>query len=142
MIRFLKGHQLFDYVDGSLPCPPSTIDGTPNLDHSKRLLQDQLIISTLNASLSDSMFAQVLSCTTSHEVWSTLKSLFAAQLSAHIMQTKYQLATLKKGSSTISKYFNKATLLVATLGAVGHPFSSSKFIIYLLAGLGSNCESL
>ncbi|KAF5458503.1 hypothetical protein F2P56_022526 [Juglans regia] len=58
------------------------------------------------------------------------------------MQTKYQLTSLKKGSSSISKYFNKATALASSLGAAGHPLSSSEFIVYLLYGLGSDYESL
>lgn len=58
------------------------------------------------------------------------------------MQTQYQLATLKKGSESITEYFNKAQNLVASLGAAGHPFSPSKFFVYLLARLGTDYESL
>lgn len=56
--------------------------------------------------------------------------------------TQFQLATLKKGSESISECYHKATPLAASLGVVGHPLSSSQFSIYLLARLGSDYKSV
>ncbi|KAF5458545.1 hypothetical protein F2P56_022568 [Juglans regia] len=97
IVPFLKGHRLFGYVDGSNPQPTPTIDGLPNSEYTNWVLQDQLIVSTINASLSDIILAQVLNCSTSFDVWSTLQPMFLAQSLAHIMQTQFQLATLKNG---------------------------------------------
>lgn len=72
IVSFLRGHQLYEYIDGSLPVPPSMLNNLPNPTYTKWLLQDQLIISAINTSLFDSVLAQVLSCSASHEVWSTL----------------------------------------------------------------------
>lgn len=101
IIPFLKGHQLYGYVDGSIPSPAPTLDGKPNpaytqwlLQDQLWLLQDQLIVSTINSSLSESILAQVLECSTSHQFWSTLQSIFSAQSLAHVMHTKFQLTTL------------------------------------------------
>lgn len=58
------------------------------------------------------------------------------------MQTKLQFTTLKKGSSTITKYFNKATSLSSSLNVAGHPLSPFEFTIFLLADLGSDYESI
>lgn len=140
IVPFLKGHQLHEYVDGSLPATPPVLNNLPNPAYTKWLLQDQLIISALNASLFDSVLAQVLNCSTSHEVWSALQTLFAAKSTAHIMQTKYQLARLKKGSFSIAEYFNKATSLSSTLSAAGQPLTSSEFSIYILPGFGTDYE--
>ncbi|KAA8546539.1 hypothetical protein F0562_002722 [Nyssa sinensis] len=98
--------------------------------------------SAINSSLTNTMLAQVLDCNTSHEIWNTLSSLFSACSFAHFMQTQFQLATLKKGSETISEYFHKATALSSTLSAACHPLSPSEFNVYLLAGLGSDYESI
>ncbi|KAF5460472.1 hypothetical protein F2P56_020336 [Juglans regia] len=69
IVPFLKGHQLFGFVDGTvLPPPPSTPDGHINSDYTRWVLQDQLIISTINSSLSHTVLAQVIECTTSLEV--------------------------------------------------------------------------
>lgn len=83
IVLFLIGHQLYEYVDGFLPMPPSMLKNLPNPASSKWVLQDQLIILAINASLSYSVLAQVFSYTTSHEVWSTLQTSFAAQSTAH-----------------------------------------------------------
>lgn len=58
------------------------------------------------------------------------------------MHTQFQLATLKKGSESISDYYKKAKTLASSLGAVGHSLSDQEFSIYLLAGLGTDYESL
>lgn len=142
ILPFLKGHRLYGYIDGTISPPPPTVDGKPNLAYTDWALQDQLILSAINSSLTNNVLAQVLECTTSREVWNTLSSLFSAQSSAHIMQTQFQLATLKKGSETISEYFHKATALSSSLSVAGRPLSPSEFIIYLLAGLGSEYESI
>ncbi|KAF5459789.1 hypothetical protein F2P56_019707 [Juglans regia] len=142
IVPFLKGHCLFGYINGSIPKSSPTLNNIPNPEHSNWLLQDQLIISTINASLSENVLAQVLNCTSSRDVWVTLETLFLAQSSAHIMQTQFQIATMKKGSDSIKEYFHKATSLASALGAARQPLSSSEFIIYLLAGLGSDYESI
>lgn len=42
----------------------------------------------------------------------------------------------------MTTYYNKIHSLASTLVAAGHPLDDSKLAIYLLAGLGSNYESL
>ncbi|KAF5451286.1 hypothetical protein F2P56_026403 [Juglans regia] len=142
IVPFLQGHQLYGHVDGSLPMPPSSIDNVPNPEHKKWVLQDKLIISTLNSSLSDSVLGQVLDCHTSAEIWTTLQNLFSARSSAHVCHTKFQLATLRKGPESVSDYYNRAKSLAASLTAAGHVLSDSEFSISLLAGLGTEYESL
>ncbi|KAF5463307.1 hypothetical protein F2P56_019229 [Juglans regia] len=139
---FLCSHQLFDHLDGSASAPVPTIDGKLNPAYTTWSLQDQLILSALNSTLSESVLNQVLECKTAQQVWQTLQNLFTAQSSAHIMHTHFQLATLKKGSESITEYYNKAKSLAATLGAASHTPSDQEFTIYLLAGLGSDYESL
>lgn len=78
IVPFLKGYQHYGYVDGTLPQPLSTIDEVVNPEYTRWLLQDQLIISTINSSLSDTILSHVLECKTSHEVWTTLQILYVA----------------------------------------------------------------
>lgn len=58
------------------------------------------------------------------------------------MQTRLQLATLKKGSKSITEYFHKFKSLASSFSAAGQPLSHSEFTVYLLADLGFNYESL
>ncbi|KAA8515355.1 hypothetical protein F0562_018415 [Nyssa sinensis] len=72
VIPFLKGNQLFSFIDGSAPRPSPTINDEPNPEYDKWVLQDQLLFSALSATLTDDILAQVVDCSTSHEVWTTL----------------------------------------------------------------------
>lgn len=72
----------------------------------------------------------------------TLQSLFAAKSSAHVVHTKFQLATLKKGPESTSNYHTQAKSLATTLSAARHRLSDSEFSICLLVGLGFEYESL
>ncbi|KAL0008672.1 hypothetical protein SO802_010174 [Lithocarpus litseifolius] len=57
------------------------------------------------------------------------------------MQIHYQLATLKKGNSSIGDYFHQFTTLVDTLAAIDQPLNDFKLISFLLAGLGLDYDS-
>ncbi|KAF5465900.1 hypothetical protein F2P56_015863 [Juglans regia] len=142
IVPFLRGHHLLEFVDDSAPKPSSILDGKTNPAYTRWLQQDSLIISAINSSLAESVLAQVLDCTSSAELWSTLQSLFSAKSTTHVFHTQYQLATLKKGSESITEYFNKAKALASSLGVGGHALSDSQFSVFLLAGLGTEYESL
>ena len=52
------------------------------------------------------------------------------------MQIHYQLATLKKGNSSIVDYFHQFTTLVDTFASIAHALNDFEIISFLLAGLG------
>lgn len=54
----------------------------------------------------------------------------------------YQLATLKKWAESVVEFYEKAKLLFDTLDISGKTLSFVEFIIYLLAGLESDFESV
>jgi hypothetical protein len=58
------------------------------------------------------------------------------------MNTRVQLATLKKGSLFATEYFNKMKALADTLAIIGQPLKDEDFIAYLLAGLDESYDSL
>ena len=58
------------------------------------------------------------------------------------MNIHYQLATLKKGDSSIANYFHKFTHLTDTLAAVDQPLPHHEAFSFLLAGLDSDYYSL
>ncbi|XP_042974860.1 putative pentatricopeptide repeat-containing protein At5g59200, chloroplastic [Carya illinoinensis] len=105
------------------------VDGVTNTDYLKWSQLDQLILSALNSSLLESVLAQVIECTSAHDIWKTLESMFTAQSSAHLMQTHLQLATLKKGPESVTNYYNKARTLAASLAAAGQPLSALNFLL-------------
>ena len=58
------------------------------------------------------------------------------------MNIHYQLATLKKGDSSVADYFHKFTHLTDTLAAVDQPLPPHEALSFLLAGLSSDYDSL
>lgn len=85
------------------------------------------------------MFVHVVKCTTSRDVWLTLERMFTSQSRARTIQIHYQLATLRKGDSS---YFHKFTGLADTLTAINQPLDDFELVSFLMAGLGSEYDSL
>jgi hypothetical protein len=149
VMPYLKGQHLFKFVDGSHPCPSQVVASAStasaavvlNSEFTKWQLQDQLILSALISSLSEKVMTHVVKCTTSRDIWLTLKRMFTAQSRARAMQLHYKLATLKKRGTSIADYFHTFTGLVDTLVAIGQPVNESEALSFL-AGLGLEYDSL
>jgi hypothetical protein len=92
--------------------------------------------------LSDSYVSHVVGYTTSRALWESLEKMFASQAHARIMQVHFQLATLKKGNSSITYYFHKLKTLSDTLAACGQPHNDFDAVSFLLAGLGLGFDPL
>jgi hypothetical protein len=95
----------------------------------------------LISSLSENILAHIVKCSTSSEVWLTLERMFTSQSRASTMQIHYQLATLKKGDSSIADYFHRFTGLADTFAAIDHPLNDFELVSFLLASLGSEFDS-
>lgn len=96
----------------------------------------------LTSSLTETVLAQVIDCSSSAQIWSLLQDTYASQSGAQVVNLRLQLTSLKKGGETTTEFFNRAKGLVTALAAAGQPISDSEFVIYLLAGLGSEYDSL
>ncbi|KAF5451062.1 hypothetical protein F2P56_031361 [Juglans regia] len=119
----------------------ATNQTVPNPAFMHWIMQDQLILSALNSSLFETVLAHVIKCHTSHQVWSTLERMFTSTSRARSMNLHYQLATLKKGGSSVSDYFHKFTTIADTLAAVDQPLNEFELVSFLLAGLGPEFDS-
>ena len=66
----LIGYDLYGFIDGTIPCPPSVLPGTtnsPNPDFLLWVYQDSLLLSALLASLSKGIHHLVSFATTSKD---------------------------------------------------------------------------
>jgi hypothetical protein len=73
-----------------------------NLEYLTWYSQDQAILRVLLTSLSESVLGRVVLCKTSHEVWSTLATNYSRASRARSINTRVQLATLKKGGLSVT----------------------------------------
>lgn len=66
--------------------------------------QDQLLIGWIRSSLTETIQGQVSSCSTTGELWSSLKQTYSATSRAHLTNLHRQIQTTTKGSSSCSDY--------------------------------------
>ena len=126
VIPYLKGGNLFGYVDGSILCSPLSITTVKEHISSTTTkpaclyweMQDQIILSFLTSAISKRMISHVANCTTSKQAWTKLETLFASQSKARILNVHFQLAILKKANLSIVDYFHKFQTLIDALAAV------------------------
>ncbi len=79
IVPYLKGQHLFSFIDGSLPAPPSFLPPTSTEITQTTLnptfvtwqSQDQMIFSALILSLSETILAYMVKCTTSRDTISS-----------------------------------------------------------------------
>jgi hypothetical protein len=149
-LLYLRSDNLLGIIDGTIKAPPEyitkmTIDGAvkeTNLEYLTWYSQDQAILGALLTWLLESVLGRVVLCKTSHEVWSTLATNYSGASRARSMNTRVQLATLKKGGLSVTEYFNKMKTLTNTLAIIGQPLKDEDFTAYLLAGLDESYDSL
>ncbi|KAA8539104.1 hypothetical protein F0562_025796 [Nyssa sinensis] len=101
-----------------------------------------MVMSALISSLSESIIAEVVGCRSARDVWLSLAKTYASTSQARVVQTQLQLASLNKGSDSISVYYRRAKSLADSMAAAGRPLPSSEFVPYLLAGLGPDYDPL
>jgi hypothetical protein len=94
VVPILKSHELMGIVDGSEPCPPTTLTDAEgkevqNPDFSAWNRRDQLLLSWINMSLTESVLSTVFGLHTSKQVWTALANRFASQL-------RYRISHLKR----------------------------------------------
>jgi hypothetical protein len=138
IVPHLRGGNLFGYVDGTIPQPEPNIEVTNadgvtttslNPAYLHWTMQDQLILGAITSALSENMISHVARCKTSRSAWTTLETLFVSRSRARTMHVRYQLATLKKGNTSIADYYQKFQSLADSLAAVDQPLNESKTYI-------------
>ena len=145
---YLRGQDLYSYIDGTAPSPPEVLfeaeaDAAPKPNPAflawRRM--DQMVLSILFSSLSESILSHVLSSTTAYDLWNNLALMFSSHSQAKEFQVRFQLTNLSRGEQTISEYFGKVRLLADSLAATGNNLSDKELVTYILNGLGPAYET-
>ncbi|KAJ1685185.1 hypothetical protein LUZ63_016575 [Rhynchospora breviuscula] len=122
----LHGYDLMKFIYSSSPEPTRTtsagvVEINPTFLAWRR--HDQLLLSWLRSSLTESILAQVVSCTTSLDLWLTLQKLSASNSRAHVIDLKRQVNSASKAATSgLGSNYNP---VVATISASSRlqPFS-------------------
>uniref|UniRef100_A0A2N9FCJ3 GAG-pre-integrase domain-containing protein n=1 Tax=Fagus sylvatica TaxID=28930 RepID=A0A2N9FCJ3_FAGSY len=140
-VPILVANDLYGYVDGSITPPPTIINSTegkesPNPDFLSWRKTDQFVLSCINATLTQSILAQVLGHSTAHQVWASLHLMFLEQSQARFDLLKGDIQSIQKGTSSISEYLNRLKHIADSLAALQHPVPDKELVGHALNGLG------
>lgn len=94
----------------------------------------------LSNSISESMQGHVVRCTNSYQIWTTLEQLAAGNSRARLLQLRFQLQSVKKGSLSINDYILKMKSIVDSINDAGQAISDEDLTLYILGGLGSEYD--
>ncbi|KAJ0971969.1 hypothetical protein J5N97_019928 [Dioscorea zingiberensis] len=145
-------YDLYGYVDGSLPCPPSTITApdsapdsaasVPNPAYSLWICQDKLLLNALLGSLTANLVPFIASKKTSMEAWKTLEKTYASPSRGRIMELRRKLATPVRGSRTITEYMQDIQSCIDSLAFMDKPVNFDELSIRILNGLDDSYKHL
>jgi hypothetical protein len=95
-----------------------------------------------NTSLIEDVLSQVMSYTTSKDVWLALQRNLSSISRAKVVQLRTQLAIAHKRAMTAKDYFLSIKRMADELAFAGQPLKSNEILTYVLAGLGQEYDSL
>ncbi|GAV73201.1 UBN2_3 domain-containing protein, partial [Cephalotus follicularis] len=126
----LRAHKLMHYVEVS-NVPHSPTDPTYALWYEK----DQMLLSWINATLSESALPYIVGVQSSKAAWNILHRHYASSTPSHIMALKQQLHSFKKGSQSMQLYLQQFKTIANQLAACGSPISDDDLVLFVLDGL-------
>ncbi|XP_010054615.1 uncharacterized protein LOC104442941 [Eucalyptus grandis] len=124
------GHNLMSYIDGTSQVPASTDE-----NYKTWIEKDQMLLSWINATLSESALPYVVGATFAKVAWDVLARHYASLTPAYVMSLKRQLHHLKKGNLTMQEYLQQFKTLADKLTISGSPVSDDDLLICILDGL-------
>ncbi|GAV77188.1 UBN2_3 domain-containing protein, partial [Cephalotus follicularis] len=148
LVPFLCVQKLLGFVDGSNRCPPLTVsvhghtDNQPNPATIAWQEQDQLLLSLLVSSLSESIIPIVVGLNTSHEVWTVLESAFVSPSNTRVLHLHMQMQRSQENDESVSTFLQLLKSHANVLSAAGRPVSPADFNIYVFKGLKSEFKDL
>ncbi|KAJ3698209.1 hypothetical protein LUZ61_001914 [Rhynchospora tenuis] len=139
ILPIIHGYNLSNFISSPPPSPTSPgSDGQIiiNPEYLPWHRQDQLLLGWIRSSLTEEIQSQMVSCTTSAELWSSLQNSFASTSKARMLDLKRQIQHTSRGSSTCSEYLLKMRKLADELAFIGAPIPDEELISNIINGLG------
>ena len=143
---FLVTNKLYDYVDGTIPCPesvltvpavdqdqPSTTQHNPN--HATWVSNDAHVRMLLLSTISEAAFQHVQG-DTSRELWLALERAFAPHTISREYTLKSQLLRIRmEPDETSSAYLIRARQYADALANIGEPLKEKDLVMLVVTGL-------
>uniref|UniRef100_A0A2N9FH14 Retrovirus-related Pol polyprotein from transposon TNT 1-94-like beta-barrel domain-containing protein n=1 Tax=Fagus sylvatica TaxID=28930 RepID=A0A2N9FH14_FAGSY len=110
---------------------------------SKNLMgfvNDQMILSWINNSLSPPVLSTVARFTSSHATWSSLEKRYASQSKNRILQLRNDLLTTKGEGLSISDFVDKINHIANNLAFAGKPIDDDELVTIIMNNVGPAFE--
>ncbi|OIT36271.1 hypothetical protein A4A49_63595, partial [Nicotiana attenuata] len=145
-----KGHGVYGFIDGSYPCPESTLtmdNGTSvtNPAFQQWVQLDSIVLSWIQATISQEILQAIIrpnQILIARKAWLQIERLFHDHVSSRTLQLKIQFHNLKKGSLSIADYVHRLKSISDALTSIGNPISDSDLVLQILSGLPSEYLSV
>ena len=137
----LIGLDLLDFIDGSRVAPSQFLsekDKTANPAFALWFRQDQILISALLGTCSDTIQPLISSANTAKEAWDRLHQSFANVSRSRILSLKTKLAQNSKGTKPIAIFLNEMRAIADELALTQNPVSDDDLIVYIITRLGDD----
>ncbi|MFS7923079.1 putative RNA-directed DNA polymerase [Helianthus anomalus] len=143
---FLVSNNLFGYIDGTIPCPPSKITTetavTENPSYSRWVANDAHVRMLLVSTISESSFQHVQG-QTSRAIWLALEQAYAPATQSHEFTLKTQLLKISmKGDEKPADYLSRAQDYATALANIGEPMKDKDVVMLTIAGLRDEYNGL
>ncbi|XP_019178905.1 PREDICTED: uncharacterized protein LOC109174068 [Ipomoea nil] len=141
----LIGLGLAGYVDGTTAAPAAFSDTactTPNPAYQIWYRQDQILLSALLGSCSDTIQPVLASATTAANAWDKLTASFANASRGRVISLKSKLANNPRGSKSISDYLQEMQTLADNLALVQAPVADEDLVAHTLSQIGDDFHSV
>uniref|UniRef100_A0A803P354 Retroviral polymerase SH3-like domain-containing protein n=1 Tax=Cannabis sativa TaxID=3483 RepID=A0A803P354_CANSA len=140
VLAAIRGNRLQMFIQDRAP-PPQFLNDTDQASNNfnpaflEWEVQDQLLVSWLLSSMTESLLTRMVGCNTARQIWSALEKHFTLQVSSKILEFRTKLQKLRKGSLSLNDYLLKVKQHVDLLASVGEVLSSRDHIAAIFKGL-------
>lgn len=155
---FLVTNNLFGYIDGTIPCPPTTLPSRstlekdaastavqppqPNPSYPAWVSNDAHVRMLIISTISEASFQHVQGLT-SRDLWLSLERAYAPHTSSREYTLKTQLLKLQmKADETSSAYLTRAQEYSDALANIGEPMKEKDLVMLVISGLREEYNGL
>jgi gag-polypeptide of LTR copia-type len=100
-----------------------------------------LLLGWIHSSLTESIQAQVISCTSTVGLWTHIQQSFSSSSRAQLNDLYRQLQTTTKCSTSFIEYLQKIRKISDEISFIGSPVSDDDLTLAVLSNLGSDYNS-
>jgi len=138
----LETYSMFDLLNEFQPIPnkflkdlSGSITTIINPDFQIWKLKEKALLTFMSSTLSPSILALTVGCTTLIDVWKVFENRFSSISRSHVMNLKGELHNIRKGSETVDVYLQEIKVVRDKLMAVGVILDDEELLHIEIKGL-------